>query len=145
MSRVSIGGVLVDPVPFLEPLHDASAGAAEPMRPPADVAGRGVSPSARRSLDRASSRRRERSGVAALVVLFAAAVMAVAAVVGTATTADATPTDRVWVVEPGDTMWGIARSLQPDGDVRPLVADLVRVNGFSAIHAGDRVVLPDRN
>ncbi len=31
---------------------------------------------------------------------------------------------RVWVVQPGDTLWGIARHLQTTGDIRPLVDEL---------------------
>ncbi|MEZ5141250.1 MAG: LysM peptidoglycan-binding domain-containing protein [Acidimicrobiales bacterium] len=33
---------------------------------------------------------------------------------------------RRYVVQPGDTLWGIARSLQPAGDVRSLVDELAR-------------------
>ena len=40
-----------------------------------------------------------------------------------------------------DTMWSIARRIQPTGDVRALVERLVAANG-SAIQPGDRVVVP---
>lgn len=46
------------------------------------------------------------------------------------------------VVAPGDTLWSIARRLQPTGDVRALVDRLVAANGGSAIAAGDRLVVP---
>lgn len=49
---------------------------------------------------------------------------------------------RTVVVEPGDTVWSIARRLQPSGDVRPLVDRLVAANGGTAIAAGDRLVVP---
>jgi Tfp pilus assembly protein FimV len=46
------------------------------------------------------------------------------------------------VVRPGDTMWSIARRLQPSGDVRALVDRLISANGSASIQAGDRVVVP---
>ena len=48
------------------------------------------------------------------------------------------------IVQPGDTFWKLARSVQPTGDVRPLVAQLAREHGGSALRAGDRIVLPER-
>lgn len=50
----------------------------------------------------------------------------------------------VVVVQPGDTFWKLARSVQPTGDVRPLIAQLARAHGGSALQAGDRIVLPER-
>lgn len=49
---------------------------------------------------------------------------------------------RTVVVAPGDTLWSIARRLQPTGDVRPLVDRLAAANGGAAIAAGDRLVVP---
>ena len=46
------------------------------------------------------------------------------------------------LVRPGDTMWSIARRIQPHGDVRALVDQLVAANGSSSLQAGDRVVVP---
>lgn len=46
-----------------------------------------------------------------------------------------------YVVRPGDTLWAIARRIQPAGDVRPLVARLARANGGPAIVPGQRLVL----
>jgi Tfp pilus assembly protein FimV len=46
------------------------------------------------------------------------------------------------VARPGDTLWSIARHLQPEGDVRPLVDALVRANGGATLDVGDRVVVP---
>lgn len=53
----------------------------------------------------------------------------------------ATPQASV-VVRPGDTIWSLARRIQPDGDVRPLVDQLVAANGGDAVVAGDRLLLP---
>lgn len=51
-------------------------------------------------------------------------------------------TQRVHVVQPGDTLWSIARSLQPDGDVRRLVHQLAAQRRGAALQVGERVVLP---
>lgn len=51
----------------------------------------------------------------------------------------------VHVVRPGDTLWGIAREIVgPEGDPRPLVADLREANGLGArpLPAGARLTLP---
>lgn len=45
------------------------------------------------------------------------------------------------VVQPGDTVWSIARRLQPDGDVRGLVDRIVARNGGATVTAGQRLVL----
>ena len=60
--------------------------------------------------------------------------------------ADATGagTGSIVVVQPGDTFWSIARSVQPSGDVRPLVAQLAREHGGSALQPGDRISVPLR-
>lgn len=49
---------------------------------------------------------------------------------------------RVHVVRAGETLWGIARRLQPEGDVRPLVARLAARNGGVDLRPGKRLVLP---
>jgi hypothetical protein len=49
----------------------------------------------------------------------------------------------VHVVQPGETVWAVARVIQPEGDLRPLVDALVSANGGSAALAvGQRLVLP---
>lgn len=45
-------------------------------------------------------------------------------------------------VEAGDTMWTIARDLRPHGEVRPLVDELVALNGSATIHPGQELVVP---
>lgn len=50
--------------------------------------------------------------------------------------------DRAYVVQPGDTMWHIARALQPTGDVRPLVMQLERARHGAPLRVGERVTLP---
>ncbi len=48
---------------------------------------------------------------------------------------------RVHIVQPGDTLWSVARGLQPDGDVRPLVARLRASSGGGPLIPGQRVRL----
>ena len=47
-----------------------------------------------------------------------------------------------YVVGPGDTLWQIARALQPSGDVRPLVQRLAASRGGAPLQVGERLVLP---
>jgi hypothetical protein len=47
----------------------------------------------------------------------------------------------VHVVQPGETLWSIARTLHPDGDVRPLVDRLVELNGGDHLESGQVLVL----
>jgi nucleoid-associated protein YgaU len=46
------------------------------------------------------------------------------------------------VVQAGDTLWSIARQLEPTGDVRPVVDQLVELNGSAPLQPGQRVVVP---
>lgn len=78
-----------------------------------------------------------------------AAWSVVAARADAVATADAVPApeavapapSRVYVVRAGDTLWGIARDLQPEGDIRPLVDLLAERNGGSRLEAGQRLSL----
>lgn len=47
-------------------------------------------------------------------------------------------------VGPGDTLWTIARRLQPHGDVRPLVDRLVVAHGGTSVHLGEHIAVPAR-
>jgi hypothetical protein len=49
---------------------------------------------------------------------------------------------QVYVVQPGDTFWEIARRLDPEGDPRPLVARLVAAHGSPVLVPGERLALP---
>ncbi len=48
---------------------------------------------------------------------------------------------RIHVVQPGDTLWTIARSMQPEGDVRPLVDQLAERHGGAGLRVGERLDL----
>ena len=108
-----------------------------------------------RPLSAATYRRRR---LAALVVVVGLAIAAWTALgaLGGALTAPArsapssaaglhgrSAVDGVTVVEvaPGDTLWSIARRLQPEGDPRPLVDRLAASNGGAVVRAGDRLVV----
>jgi hypothetical protein len=49
------------------------------------------------------------------------------------------PDDGVVVVRAGDTLWGIAQALDPDGDVRVLVDRLAERAGGAALRPGQRI------
>jgi Tfp pilus assembly protein FimV len=49
---------------------------------------------------------------------------------------------RVVLVQPGDTLWSIARGLQPTGDVRPLIDRIAELNGGHSLIAGQTLMLP---
>lgn len=46
------------------------------------------------------------------------------------------------VVAPGDTLWSIARSLQPEGDVRPLVDAMAASRNGRPLQVGELIRLP---
>jgi nucleoid-associated protein YgaU len=52
-----------------------------------------------------------------------------------------TVADHTYVVRSGDTLWSIARHLQPEGDVRPLVDVLAERAGGAALQPGQRLDL----
>ena len=49
----------------------------------------------------------------------------------------------VYVVQPGDTLWDIARALAPDGDPRARVHEMAKAAGGAALEPGQRIVLSD--
>jgi hypothetical protein len=46
-----------------------------------------------------------------------------------------------YVVQPGDTLWTIARGLDPEGDIRALVDELAERAGGASLDAGQRIDL----
>ena len=89
------------------------------------------------------TRTRVRWGRAA--ALGAVVVLGVSSLGGRAGAGAAHPkTGRVYVVRPGDTLWGIAASLVGrEGDPRPVVDRLARLNGISdgLIAPGQRLMV----
>ena len=47
-----------------------------------------------------------------------------------------------YVVQPGDTLWSIARSFQAKGEIRPLVDRLAAQTHGRPLQVGDRIALP---
>jgi Tfp pilus assembly protein FimV len=92
-------------------------------------------------------RRRRLAVVLVVAGLLAAALLAAGPSVAAfgndpASVPERRPAAAVHVVQPGDTLWSIARSLQPTGDVRPLVNALERANGGTSLEVGQKVRLP---
>ncbi len=84
--------------------------------------------------------------LAALVVALVLAVRSVTATLGgvpaSAPEGNITgPPALVVVVQPGDTVWTIARAAKPDGDVRPLVDQLL-ADHPAPLQPGDRLLVP---
>ncbi|MGH9073966.1 MAG: LysM peptidoglycan-binding domain-containing protein [Acidimicrobiales bacterium] len=56
---------------------------------------------------------------------------------------DAAPAGvRLYVVKPGDTLWGIATSLAGNGDPRPIMDRLARQVPTGVLVVGERLALP---
>ncbi len=83
--------------------------------------------------------------VAALLAVTLSTVGALTPAPGGAVVAggvDVAPPGPTVVVQPGDSLWTIARSIQPDGDVRPLVQQLAALNGGALLQVGQVLALP---
>jgi len=120
--------------------HVGSTGAFPPGLPSARSAGRGQPSAAARRLR------------AAMVVV---AVAAVGTLLGAGSLAGAEQATEPGsprlvaqgvdapshVVQPGETLWSLARRLQPEGDVRPLVARLRAAAGGGPLVPGQRIRL----
>lgn len=152
-SAARVGGVLVDPSGFIGDVqvgespamnlpsvgergkrsdHPVSRGRRAPIRPTGLIGG-GL-----RSM-------RDRSVLVAAAML----LVVVAAVVGNEVASAGpgpAPTPGVRsvhvVVQPGDSVWVIARRFRPTGDVRPLVQAIVDAHGTAAVSAGDTLLVP---
>jgi hypothetical protein len=77
-----------------------------------------------------------------VVLLLVGAVSARSAGGGTPVSAAGNLAPAVHVVQPGDTLWSIARDLEPQADVRLTVDRLVDLNGGAPLTVGQRLVLP---
>jgi LysM domain len=94
--------------------------------------------------------RRRRLVALAVLFVLVAGLSALATAVLAPTVADGTasvdrPSGRRgagYVVQPGDTVWSVARRIQPVGDVRPLVDSLVAANGGASVQPGDVLAVP---
>ncbi len=119
-------------------LHSSSAAAvALPLSPPRV---RPLSPS--------TYRRRRALAAGAVVAVSALATIVLGALGGGSLTAPERPlpadAGRTYVVQPGDTFWSIAREVEPEGDVRPVVDRLVAEHGGATLVVGEPIRLPLR-
>lgn len=87
--------------------------------------------------------RRRRMVSAVVVALLSLALLRVAAPVLGDPAVRPLEAGSVHVVQPGDTYWSIASSLDTDGDITGTVDALVAANGGRALQVGDRLTLPD--
>lgn len=93
-------------------------------------------------------RRRRAAVLAVLVAVSASLVLAVGGLWASLGGGPLTASERpgtpaaVYVVQPGDTFWEIARRLDPAADPRPLVARLVAAHGSAVLVPGERLALP---
>ena len=64
---------------------------------------------------------------------------------GSTDTAIPTPYIKV-SVKPGETLWSIAGSIQSDGDLRAVVADILEINNLKnpELQAGQKIYIPTR-
>lgn len=84
--------------------------------------------------------------LAVAAAALAACLMLLSAMLGSSAEATgSTPRDagvpRTVVAQPGDTLWAIARRVMPEGNINPLVAQMVALNG-ATITVGQQVRIP---
>jgi hypothetical protein len=139
--------------PDLSTALDAEEWADEPFERPQLVVIEGGSLAAlRRRQPAAVYRRRRRAAAAVTAVVLALAFLGVRALLpagaeqspAPAAAASTTAAATVVVAAPGDSLWTVARRVQPEGDVRPLVDAMREANGGATLHAGQRVLVPSR-
>ena len=101
-----------------------------------------------RPLSPSTYRRRRALAAGAVVAVSALATIVLGALGGGSLTAPERPlpvdAGRIYVVQPGDTFWSIAREVEPEGDVRPVVDRLVAEHGGATLVVGEPIRLPLR-
>jgi Tfp pilus assembly protein FimV len=60
---------------------------------------------------------------------------------GSLTAPGQSSTSRTYVVQPGDTLWNVARGLNPRGDLRATVDRLAAAHRGAELQAGERIAL----
>ncbi|MEY2566449.1 MAG: hypothetical protein QOE35_978 [Actinomycetota bacterium] len=105
-----------------------------------------------RTISRRSTLRRRRVAVLAAIVLLvlagqfavhtASAWLGGGSLAASEPRSAAAPASAVYVVQPGDTLWTLARRAHPAGDLRPVVGRLAAALGDRPLRAGQRIVLP---
>jgi LysM repeat protein len=84
----------------------------------------------------------------ALVAAGIALMLALSGLVGGAAagTGPSRPATHTILVQPGQTLWSIARDAAPDADRRETIAQIIQLNALpaSGVSAGERIVVPTR-
>jgi hypothetical protein len=98
---------------------------------------------------RASVRLTRRGQLVVLLALVAVGVAMMLALTGlaggaAAGTTPTSPASRTVVVQPGQTLWSIARDVAPNADRRDVIARTIELNALpsSAVSAGERLAVP---
>ena len=129
---------LARPRPRLRPRPTAPASSSAPTAP--------ARPSARRPVSPSTYRRRQALAAGAVAALSAVASVVLGSLGGGSLTAPERPLPvvggQVYEVQPGDTFWAIARSIDPGADPRPLVDRMVAEHGGPVLVAGEQLALP---
>lgn len=134
---------VVDPWPATHPVRPARSGWPN-------------GPDWPRPSGRLGARVYRRRRAVAVLALVAVAVVAMAAVrlalagpgggalttSGSSGAATAAAAGKVYVVQPGDSLWSIVRAMAPAGDPRPVVDRLARQLGGRPLVPGQRIVVP---
>lgn len=81
-----------------------------------------------------------RLAAALAVIGLLAAIWAVP--IGGASASQSRVSERVYVVRPGDTLWSLAKKLEPGRDPRALMDQLIAETGSPVIHPGQRIRVP---
>ncbi len=123
------------------------------LRPPVarrPVARPDAGPIARpRAVSPSTYRRRQALAAGGVAALSAVVSIVLGALGGGSLTAPERPlpvvAGQVYEVQAGDTFWAIARSLDPDGDPRPIVDRLVAEHGGPVLVVGEQIRLPLRS
>jgi hypothetical protein len=149
----SVGGVLVDPSSFFDGLivdRNHQSGSASRRRSgrsdewsgtgkiPLRVRGGRIAGAHGHGVSSAGKGRRPLLSLLAVAVLFGVVLVGGEVASADAKPAPAPPAQLVRIVVlPGESMWSIARMVQPSGDIRPLVDSLVAQHGSASIVAGE--------
>lgn len=84
------------------------------------------------------------TGLAALPLVIWAFVLVLGSGAAAADVDSAGATFEYVTVGEGDSLWGIAEAIDPSGDVREVIAEIVRLNGLddAVVEPGQRLALP---
>lgn len=84
------------------------------------------------------------TGLASLPLVIWAFVLVLGSGVAAADVDSAGATFEYITVGQGDSLWGIAEAIDPSGDVREVIAEIVRLNGLddAVVEPGQRLALP---